>query len=87
MTSLRAFKSKYMSRLLELKNELLSKYPDRADRINYITDLLMNKLRNLRTSDISDYLFTVYQCEKEFEEFRRLQPRSEEVDELLEEEE
>lgn len=87
MTTLRSFKSKYMSRLLELKNELLSKYPDRADRISYLTDTLMNKLRNLRTSDISDYLFTVYQCEKEFNEFKRLQPPSEEVDELLEEDE
>jgi uncharacterized protein YdhG (YjbR/CyaY superfamily) len=87
MTSLRAFKSKYISRLLELKNELLSKYPEKSERISYLTDMLMNKLRNLRTSDISDYLFTVYQCEKEFNEFRRLQPPSEEVDELLEEDE
>jgi len=87
MTTLRSFKSKYMSRLLELKNELLSKYPEKSERITFLTDMLMNKLRNLRTSDISDYLFTVYQCEKEFNEFKRLQPCSEEVDELLEEEE
>jgi len=87
MTSLRAFKSRYMSRLLELKDELLSKYPEKSGRISYLTDVLMNKLRGLRTSDISDYIYTVYQCQKEFEEFKKLQPSSEEVDELLEEDE
>ena len=43
MTTLREFKAKYMTKLMNLKRELLSKYHDKVDRVNYITDLLMRE--------------------------------------------
>ena len=80
---LREFKARSLARLVELKKELLEKYPDKADRINYIADLIATKLENLRTFTLTDYIFTVYQASKEFAEFEQLIPRSKEVEELL----
>jgi len=79
------FKLKYMSLLMALKNELLQKYPEKADRIKYIADVLMYKLYALKSHSLADYLHTIYLASKEFEEFRKLIPPQEEVEELLKE--
>jgi len=80
---LREFKARSLTRLIEIKRELLEKYPDRSDRINYIIDLLATKLENLRTYTLTDYIFTLYQASKEFKELERLIPGVQETDELL----
>ena len=81
---LREFKAKYLARLLNLKIRLLKKYPDRAQRIEYIVDLLANKLSTLRLYTLPDYLHSVHLATKEFKEFEELLPPVEEIDELLE---
>jgi hypothetical protein len=80
---LREFKARSLTRLIEIKRQLLEKYPDRSERVNYITDLLAVKLESLRTYTLTDYIFTLYQASKEFKELEQLMPSSQEVDELL----
>jgi len=80
---LREFKAKSLAKLIEIKRELLEKYPDRSERINYIVDLLATKLDNLRTYTLTDYIFTLYQASKEFRELEQLIPSYQETDELL----
>jgi hypothetical protein len=84
VTTLREFKAKYMAKLLNLKKQLLEKYPERAERINYIVDLLASKLENLRVFTLTDYLFTLHLATKEIPELEQLIPPSEEVEELIE---
>jgi hypothetical protein len=79
-------KAKYMSMLMQLKNELLQKYPDKADRIEYIVETLMHKLYALKSHSLADYMHTIYLACKEFSEFCKLMPSQEEVEEILEEE-
>ena len=81
--TLREFKAKYLARLLNLKKQLLEKYPDRAERINYIVDLLVTKLENLRTYTLTDYIATLYHASKEFKEIEQLIPTEKEINELL----
>jgi hypothetical protein len=83
MVTLREFKTKYLVKLLNLKRQLLEKYPDRAERINYVVDLLVTKLENLRVFTLTDYIATLYHATKEFKELEALIPAEEEVDELL----
>jgi hypothetical protein len=80
---LREFKAKSLTRLIEIKRQLLKKYPDRSERIEYITDLLATKLENLRVFTLTDYIFTLYQASKEFKELEQLIPSEQEIDELL----
>jgi hypothetical protein len=80
---LREFKARSLVYLIEIKRQLLEKYPDRSERINYIIDLLVTKLENLRTYTLTDYIFTLYQASKEFRELERLIPGTRDVDELL----
>jgi hypothetical protein len=80
---LREFKARSLAKLVELKKELLEKYPDKADRINQIADLIATKLENLRTFTLTDYIFTLYQASREFKELEALIPSSKEVNELL----
>jgi len=87
VTTLREFKAKYMTKLMNLKKELLSKYHDKVDRVNYITDLLMSKLQTLRTYSLADYLHTIHLACREFEEFEVLIPDEKELDKLLKKEE
>jgi hypothetical protein len=84
VTTLREFKAKYLAKLLNLKKQLLEKYPERAERINYIVDLLAGKLEHLRTFTLADYLFTVHLAAKEFREIEQLVPSEQEINELLE---
>jgi uncharacterized protein YdhG (YjbR/CyaY superfamily) len=79
------FRAKYMARLLALRRELEQKYPERRERIEYITDVLANKLSNLRSHTIADYLFTAYLATKEFPEFHELIPPTKEIEEILDE--
>jgi hypothetical protein len=80
---LREFKARSLARLVELRKELLSKYPDKAERIRYIADVIATKLENLRTFTLTDYIATLYHASKEFAEFEQLIPSSKEVEELL----
>jgi molybdopterin converting factor small subunit len=79
------FRAKYMARLQELRQRLLSKYPEKRERIEYIVDVIMNKLENLRTHTLADYVFTLYLASKEFPEFSELTPTTNEIEEILEE--
>jgi hypothetical protein len=83
MTTLREFKTKYLVKLLNLKKQLLEKYPDKAQRVEYVVDLLVTKLENLRTFTLTDYIATLYHASKEFKELEALIPAEEEVNELL----
>jgi hypothetical protein len=80
---LREFKAKYTVILLNLKKQLLEKYPDKRDRVNYVLDRLASKLKNLRTFTLSDYTATLYESIKEFPELQALVPSSEEINALL----
>jgi hypothetical protein len=80
---LREFKAKSLTRLIEIKRQLLEKYPDKADRVNYIVDVIATKLENLRVFTLTDYIATLYHASKEFAEFEQLIPSSKEVEELL----
>lgn len=84
--NLRRFKSKYMTRLMNLKRELLGKYPDKRDRVEYVADILMTKLEHLRVYTLPDYIRTIYFACKEFREFEALVPSEEEVDDLIRDE-
>ncbi|MEM4619448.1 MAG: hypothetical protein QW607_04470 [Desulfurococcaceae archaeon] len=84
---LREFRSKYMIRLMHLRDKLLEKYADQADRVNYLVDVVMNKLKNLRMFTLTDYLHTLYMLCKEFSEFCGLIPDPDEIDELMREKE
>jgi hypothetical protein len=83
MTTLREFKAKYLAKLLNLKKQLVEKYPERAQRVEYITDILVAKLDNLRVFTLTDYLATLYHATKEFKEIEELIPPAEEIEELL----
>jgi hypothetical protein len=76
-----------MTRLINLKRELVGKYPNKRDRVEYITDILMNKLEHLRTYTLPDYIRTIHLACKEFGEFEALIPSEEEVDDLIRDEE
>jgi len=82
---LREFKAKYMAKLLNMKKQLVEKYPDRADRVEYVVDVLVAKLENLRVFTLTDYLATLHHAAKEFKELEELIPGEREIDELLKE--
>jgi hypothetical protein len=77
------FKAMYLAKLLELKRKLLEKYPNKKERIEYVCDLLANKLSNLRTITLADYIRVLYLAVKEFPEFKELIPSVKEVEEIL----
>jgi len=83
---LREFKAMSLAKLMSLSKKLKEKYPERADRIEYITFELAEKIQNLRTYTLTDYLFTLYLASQEFQEFAELIPDEKTVRELLEEE-
>jgi hypothetical protein len=83
MTVLRDFKAKYLAKLLKIRGQLLEKYPDKGERVNYVVDVLAIKLHNLRSFTLTDYISTIYHASKEFRELEQLIPSEEEIDELL----
>jgi hypothetical protein len=80
---LREFKAKYMARLLNLRKQLLERYPDKAQRVEYVIDILGSKLSSLRIYTLADYLRTVQLAIKEFPELEELVPPKEEIEQLL----
>jgi hypothetical protein len=80
---LREFKAKYMVKLLNIRKQLLEKYPDKAQRVEYVTDILGSKLSTLRVYTLADYLRTLQLAIKEFPELEELVPPHQEVEELL----
>ncbi|MEM1695138.1 MAG: hypothetical protein QXQ90_00920 [Desulfurococcaceae archaeon] len=85
--ALREFKVRQLARLKELEDLLLSKYPDKEKRIRELIDFLILKLSNLRTYTLYDYLEQLHRASREFPEFRQVIPKSNEVEELLQEKE
>jgi len=81
--SLREFKAKYMAKLMVLCKQLLEKYNDRSDRVQYVCDLIAMKLQSLRTFTLTNYLATLYDAVKEFKEFESLLPSEKEIKALL----
>jgi len=81
--TLREFKAKYMARLLNMKKQLIEKYPERAQRVEYIVDVLVAKLEHLRVFTLTDYIATLHHVSKEFREIEQLIPSEQEVEELL----
>jgi hypothetical protein len=84
VTTLREFKARYMAKLLNLKKQLLEKYPERAERVEYVVDILVAKLEHLRVFTLTDYLATLHHAAREFREIEQLIPTEEEIQELLE---
>jgi len=78
------FKSRQLAKLFELKQKLLSAYPDRTERIEYIADLIATKAYSLRSYSLPDYIFTLHLASKEFKEFAELIPSAQEIEELFE---
>jgi hypothetical protein len=72
-------KARYMARLLDLRKQLLEKYPDKRGEVESVVDKLMSKLQILRARWIPDYIFSVYQYAKEFPELEALIPSEEEI--------
>ena len=87
MTSLREFRARELARLWSIRTRLLGKYPDRVERIDYLTRVIATKLDTLRSYTLADLLFTIYLASSEFEEFGELMPSEEEVSELMSSEE
>jgi hypothetical protein len=85
--TLREFKAKYLTKLLNLRKQLLEKYPEKTQKIEYIVNMLVSKLEHLRTFTLSDYVATIYQAIREFKEFEELVPSEEEIKRLLEKKE
>jgi len=83
---LERFKSKYIVLLSELKKELLSKYPGREGRIEYIVDTLIHKVYTLDFYTLADFLHTLYLACKEIQELCKIMPAQQDIDKLLEEE-
>jgi hypothetical protein len=86
MTTLREFKAKYLAKLLNLRKQLVEKYPDKVQRVEYVIDVLVAKLEHLRTFTLSDYLATLHHASREFREIEELIPSENEIQELIEEE-
>jgi hypothetical protein len=80
---LREFKAKYIVVLLNLKKSLIEKYPDKKDRVEYVLDRLALKLKKLRTFTLSDYIASLYDAVKEFQELQVLVPSEQEINALL----
>jgi len=80
---LREFKAKYIAKLMEIRKQISEKYPNQADRAQYICDVIAMKLRSLRTFTLSDYLATLYDATKEFKEFEELIPSEKEIKALM----
>jgi len=78
------FKTKYIVALNELKKELLSKYPDKAKRVERIVDTLVHKAYTLKRHSLVDFIHTLHLACREFEELCKLMPSPKEVDELFE---
>ena len=81
---LEKFRTKYIALLNELKRELVSRYPDRAQRAEYVTDVLVHKAYALDLHSLADFIHTLYLACTEFKEICRLMPSPKEVDELFE---
>jgi len=78
------FKARQLGRLYDLERRLLERYPDRAERVKYIVDLIANKTYSLKTHSLPDYLHTLLLARREFPELEELIPPHQEVEELLE---
>jgi len=74
------FRVKQLARLLKLEEMLIERYPEKADRIRFLVETLVQKLRFLRTRNLANYINTIYQASKEFPEFRELLPKPEELE-------
>jgi len=83
MSNIRNFKTRQITVLASLEKQLLEKYPEKRERIRQIASHLASKIHSLRTYTLSDYLFNIYLASREFEEFAKLMPKPEEVDEVL----
>jgi hypothetical protein len=83
-TELYYLKAKYIARLMRLRKELKSKYPEQADRIEMLVFAIAPKLVNARRSTLADYVFTVMQACSEFNELCSLIPSEEEIRKVLE---
>ena len=81
--NLREFRALELTKLVKIKQELIKKYPDRAKRINEISDYIAAKLSTLRTYTLADLIFLLYNASKEFQEFAELIPDEKTVQELM----
>jgi len=78
------FKTKCIAALNELRKELVSKYPDKAERVERIVDTLIHKAYTLKSHSLVDFIHTLYLACREFEELCKLMPSPKEIDELFE---
>jgi hypothetical protein len=77
---LATFRARQITKLLEIEGRLLEKYPGESDRIRFLVDRLVEKLRFLKTRSFASYVVAVYQASREFPEFRELLPKPDEIE-------
>jgi len=77
------FKTKYIAVLNELRKQLVSKYPDKAQRVEYIIDTLIHKVYTLKSHSLINFIHSLYQACKEIQEICEIIPTHQEIDELL----
>jgi hypothetical protein len=74
-----------MVKLKELEKRLKERYPDKAARIEFLVDIAMVKLMNLRRITLADYIMLLHNAAKEFKEFGELIPSADVIESLLSE--
>jgi hypothetical protein len=80
---LHLFKAHQVALLMDLKKKLTEKYPDKKQRIEALTHLLLIKLEDLRTYTLSNYMLTLAHATKEFQEFEEIMPSPQQIEELI----
>jgi len=78
------FKTKYTVLLNELRKQLVSKYPDKAQRVEYIIDTLIHKVYTLKSHSLVNFIHSLYQACKEIQEICGIIPTQQEINELFE---
>jgi len=76
------FRARYIALAMRVRDELVSKYPDKRDRAEGMIDIIIKKLYYLKGHSIGDYTHTVYQMCREFKEICMLMPSKEEIEGL-----
>lgn len=82
MTTLTEFKAISLAKLARIHEELKSRHPDNS-RIDFLVELLENKITSLGKYNLAYYLATVMDASREFEQFRELMPDEETTKTLL----
>ena len=81
--NLREFRALELARLARIRDELMRKYPERADRVREVCDQVASKLYALRAYTLADFIYMLYNLSSEFPELKELIPSEDVVKELI----